>query len=288
MKAFIEQAAESLERELDTARYLVVGNAFWKRSIFLYDRSHPDPVVLARMPGHPDTEAQCYDEQEGFRKFARLKVPSVVVPEVYGEMPYAGYRCFFQEVVRSRQWQVHIPIRGKYPRKQDFLQAAAYQIDIHNASRFVDEQGAVRCFQHGDFWIGNLGQLDRKLVLYDLEYAKPGGLPLYDLFHFCLYYCVALRNRGLVGSELAKGTYARTEEKRDFNVDRADVRTVFITPGPYRDLVEECIRQYCLNCGIAAPDAAALLKQYVECSIANKGIRGFPAGWEQQVTGNET
>ncbi len=287
MRDFIRLASESLDREFDCDRVLVVGNAQRKRSIFLYEKSGRDPVVVARLPGHVDTEARCRVEQEGFRAFADFGVPDIVVPEALGEMPYAGYTCFFQQAVRSRQWQSRIPNWGSRPRKADFLRATDHLIDIYQATQESSGDGTVSCFQHGDFWMGNLGQLGSSLVLYDLEYARVDGEPLYDLFHFSLYYRVALRNRGLVGMEVAEGTYDRGEEQRVFSITQEDIHVAFIDPGPFRDLVGSCINRYCSECMISPETSARLLKRFVEHRIdGNRGIQGFPSDWEQTVTGN--
>lgn len=287
MKDFIALSGEALGRDFDLDRVLVVGNAQRKRSVFLYSKTGRDPVVVARLPGHPDTEKRCRAEQEGFRAFGAYGVPDVVVPQALGEMAYGGYPCFFQEVVKSRQWQNRIPNGGTRPRKADFYRATAYLVSIFRVTKRETDDGKVLCFQHGDFWMGNLGQVGKSLVLYDLEYSRIDGDPLYDLFHFCLYYRVALRNRGLVGAEVSSGEYARGEEKRVFSITHEDIHTVFIDDGAYRDLVGECIKRYCSACMIDGETAAGLLKEFVECRIENnRGIQGFPDGWERRVTGN--
>ena len=287
MKDLLRLSQEALGMEFDPNRFLVVGNARQKLSVFLFDNTGRNPVVVARIPGHPYTEKQCRTEHESFRLFARQNVPGILVPEPLGEVKYKEYTCFFQGVITSRQWQSRIPNWRAYPRKADFIRATEYLIRMCNSTRMETEAGETRCFEHGDFWMGNLGQKGSSLVLYDLEYANAEGQPLYDLFHFCLYYRVALRNRNLVGREVTSGTYNREDEKRVFSVTREDIHTVFIDPGPFRVLVSECIKRYGEACTIDSKDAADRLKQYVENSLeGNRGIQGFPVGWELAVTGN--
>jgi hypothetical protein len=288
MREFVGLAAETLGQYLDVDRVLVVGNSQRKRSVYLYGLSGRDPVVVARMPGNHDVEKRCRAEHEVFRTFAGYGVADVLTPKAIGEFKYQDHDVFFQEVVVSKQWQGRIPNRGKLPRKIDFHRATDYLTTIFQSTRQVDDAGNVHCFQHGDFWMGNLGQKGSSLVLYDLEYGKADGDPLYDLFHFCLYYRVALRNRGLVGTEVAEGTYKRGEEKRTFSITKEDVHTVFIDTGPFRDVVAFCIKRYCGACMISTETAAESLKGFVENRIENNtGIQGFPSGWERAVTGNK-
>jgi len=287
MRAFIERASESLGQMFDPDRVLVVGNAQKKRSVYLYGLSGCQPSVVARLAGNHVIEKQCGAEHEIFRTFSDLRVPDVIVPRALGEMDHQGITCYFQEVVTSNQWQNRIPLRGKHPKKREFELATRYLVKIHKATRREDDDGRTRCFQHGDYWIGNLGQRGSSLVMYDLEYGKSGGDPLYDLFHFSVYYRVAMRNRGLVGGEMATGTYDRSDEKRSFLVRKEDIETVFINEGPYRNLVAACIKRYCDACMISSETAAGLLKHFVEHQLENNhGIQGFPSGWEQAVTGN--
>jgi hypothetical protein len=288
MKEFIESAAETLGQYFDMDRVLVVGNSQRKRSVFLYGLSGLEPTVVARLPFNPYVAERCRAEHDVFHQFAKFGVPDVIVPKALGEMEFGQNPCFFQEVVVSKQWQGRTPNRGSRPRKIDFQRATDYLIAIFRSTHWDGDDGTVRCFQHGDFWMGNLGQKGSSLVLYDLEYGTGNGTPLYDLFHFCLYYQVALRNRGLVGMEVAGGTYSRGEEKRTFSVTPEDVHTVFIDRGPFRDLAGACIKRYCEGCMISAEKAAESLKYFVEHQIENNtGIQGFPSGWERAVTGND-
>ena len=90
-----------------------------------------------------------------------------------------------------------------------------------------------------------------------------------------------MRNRGLVGMEVAKGSYQRGEEQRGFSATPDDVREVFINSGKYRALVSDSITRYCKSCNIPTSVAAKLLKEFVEHRLeGGRGLQGFRDGWE--------
>ena len=288
MKDFVEQASEVLSIRLDLERLLLVGNAQYKRSLFLYAKDSAIPNFVARIPGHINSERRCRTEQENLRAFTHYSLGGLCAPVALAEMPYQEFTCFFQSVVVSEQWQSRIPNRGPKPRRRDFMEATRYLVELYQHTSRASASDVPQCFQHGDFWMGNLGQAGTRLVLYDFEYASTTGTPLHDLFHFCLYYRVALRNRGLVGMEVVEGRYKRDGDRRAFSVTIEDIHEVFITRGPFRNLVQDCIKRYCSACMIPSNIAAQYLQEFVEHSIENyRGIQGLPRGWENAVCGNQ-
>lgn len=283
MKTFIDHAQSILGMDLDTSRYLVVGNARWKRSVFLYEQGRAEPTVVAKMPANEVAQQQCDREYSGLKSFAKYSIQDVIAPRPKGEMVFGGFKCYFQQVIISDQWLGRLLRSRRRPRRKDFLAAAAYLTRVYESTRFPnvdDGRSFARCFQHGDFWMGNLGQKGSSLVIYDFEYSRHDGLPLFDLLQFALYFRVALKNIGKVGTEIARGSYDRKEEKREFNPSVEDVAVMFVEPGPFRETVAASIQSYCARCGINREDSAMLLREYIE---QNRGISGLAPGWENKV-----
>lgn len=283
MKALFDQAESILGVTLDPSRYLLVGNARWKRSVFLYEPGNAEPSVVAKMPANEVAQQQCDREYSSLKRFAQYDIQDVIAPRAAGEMIFEGFRCYFQHVIISHQWLGKILLSPRGPQRRSFLAAAAYLTRVYQSTRHPKAENGksyARCFQHGDFWIGNLGQKGSSLVLYDFEYARDDGFPLFDLLQFALYFKVALNNIGKVGTEIAKGSYDRKREKREFVPSIEDVAMMFVDPGPFRDTVAASIQCYCEGCGTSREDAATLLKEYIE---QDRGISGLTPGWEHNV-----
>ncbi len=285
MKSLLADIENVAEFPLDPSRYLLVGNARWKRSVFLYRAEGRQPAILAKMPGNDVARRQCETEYRALSYLAEQSIPNALAPRPLGTFSHGGQPCYLQEVLVSKQMLSSLPLFSRRPRVRDFRRVTRHLIDIYRSTSHAEAHEAksyALCFQHGDFWIGNLGLLGKSLALYDFEYATRNGMPLFDLLQFGLYYRVALGNVGTVGHEVVRGTYTREAEKRVFAPSVADVETVLIQRGPFAKLMRICIAEYVAACGISRQDAAVLIRAYIE---DDRGISGLRKGWEQGVVG---
>ncbi|MFP6582858.1 MAG: hypothetical protein VCD00_09920 [Candidatus Hydrogenedentota bacterium] len=288
MKPLIQTVSETLDRELDQQRFLLVGNAQRKRTAFLYEPNATAPSIIVRIPGHWDTVSNCQAEHEGLREFARLDINGMLAPEALGTCTLGDTQCFLQRFLPSSQWMGSLPNQRKIPVADHISKATSHLIDLFHASKRTSPDDPIcnaHCFQHRDFWLGNLGWQGRTLVLYDFEYARPDGYPLFDLLHFVLYYRVALRNRKLVRQNVAGGEYQRDKEERNFALTTEDINTVLVASTSYRNMVCDAIARYCGACGIDSDTAGRLVFDFIENQVENsRGLKGMSANWAQPIT----
>lgn len=278
----LREVEQCLGQDLDHRRGLLVGNARGKRSVYLYERSGKEPSFVVKIPHSDIGQRQCDREARGLEQFASLEVPDVEFPRLAGSFLYGRYRCYVQRAVNGQLWLGKLPVVGLRFRRAHFEKATDALVRIYRNSVQRDSEEETkcgRCFQHGDFWVGNVGSNGRGVVLYDFEYAQPMGSPLHDLMHFSLYYVVARRNAGKVGVEVVKGEYTRENDQRRFAPDREDVRAI-LRGGPYQGVVRSCVKTYCDACSISADDARLLIKGYV---VGDRGIEDLPKHWEDAL-----
>lgn len=286
MRAFIEHAADALQMDLDPARFLVVDAARLKRTVFLYAPVSATPIAVVRMPVHWDTVKRCVAEHEGLQAFATLNLSAIQAPKPLTPFTWGEFECYTQQFISGRPWLLDLPVRDSLPKRSHVDTAVDLLIELHNASvsSEADEVSNTRCFQHRDFFLGNIGWRDKTAVLYDFEYARPKGYPLYDLLHFLLYYRIALRNRGLMRQNVAKGEYDAQQEERHFHLTAEDIQHTMVLPGGYRDVVARAVARYCIGCEIALDEAERLIVHSVEQAVENgRGVAGLSSDWQRAL-----
>ena len=126
------------------------------------------------------------------------------------------------------------------------------------------------CYQHGDFWVGNLAQNGNVIILRDLEFSTDIVQPLYDLLHFGMYYHRIVRNIGKVGRSIMIPRTGGNQDQRVFELSPYDVETVLVAPGLFSKIMKECIKRYMKLCDININDVLQLIRNYIK---VDRGIQ---------------
>lgn len=284
----IGEIISAVEKEanvkLDNERFLLFKNAFRKNSLFLFGESEKNPCLFVRLYAGDKGEQRCRKEKAMLEFLAEKKVPNVLFPESIGVVKCGdGISCYIQRVIVSNPLFSTLPLILRRPSRRCFFKVTQHLIDIYlytRASCLVEGKSYSLCYQHGDFWIGNLGTAGNKLVLYDFEYAKQSGLPLYDLLHFCLYYRIVDENIGKVGCNILGGVLKKGQDDRVFSPTARTVHDTFLGQKVFPTLVRRCITMYIERCNIKRKCAVELIKSYIEI---DRGIKGVGYAWEEKV-----
>jgi len=281
LKNLIESISDSLNVDLSLSNYLVIGSAFGKKTILLFRENERTPYLVVKIPEDEEGGVRCKMEYDGLGKLSLLSLKNVICSHQVGIIKHNEYTCYVQTYEASSLLLNKLNLITNSPNEEVFLYVTEQLVDIYKTSLVGNKQPGVsyyRCFQHGDFWMGNLGVRKNKLVLYDLEFSSNMGLPLYDLIHFGLYYCRVADNVGKVGIKLF-GKKA-VKENRKFNLTSVDVACCLLGDSELANVMRKCIKLYVDKCGISRQDARKLIVDYIEF---DRGIQGLNSGWIEKV-----
>lgn len=283
MKEIFEKVESEICREIDQTRFLIVGNARWRRSVYLFAPFDSKPFLLLKMPANDEAQHQCDVEYKGICYISSSDIPNIVTPRPMGSIKHKGRICYLQNVVESNLMLNSIAEQWYHPKNTHFVKITGHLVDIYQKTKHEEKisgKSFSRCYQHGDFWAGNIGIKGSKIVLYDFEYADENGFPLMDLLHFGLYYIIAMGNKGRIATSILKTNYRNMDDRRKFEPSREDIKTLLLDGDHVSRIMRKCIESYISRCGIRQEDAIELIKEYVEGS---RGISGLIPGWERTL-----
>lgn len=281
MRNLIKRFEEILNVELDQSQYLLAGNAFGKKSLFLYKRNTSTPYIVVRIPYSSQGDKQCLREFRMLEFLEKQKIPGIIAPKGFSVYTLSGKTYYFHEVLPFESMLGNISLIRKAPPVEYFKIATSALITIYNkvksTSKF-EEGSFYRCFQHGDFWLGNIGFSNGEMALLDLEFSDQNGYPLFDLLHFGLYYLIVKGNIGKVGHKVLNDHHE--VDQRIFNPVADTVINLLVKDNSLSVLMRSCILRYLKECSISRNDGLMLIKQYFE---NDRGIVGLDENWEKQI-----
>lgn len=283
MKNFINKIEDFLKCSIDSTRYLLVGNAFGKRTIFLYKHNSSRPFVIAKIPGNEKAEFRCEVERKSSEFLNKIRIPNIRAINSIGILKYDQYKCYLYEACYSKSLYNMIPLVSKIPKVKYFKWVTSRLIDIYHCTREPEnmhERSYGRCYQHGDAWLGNMGRMGNNLILYDLEFSQRNGTPLFDLLHFGLYYQVVIENIGKIKSRIISGEYSRDNERRIFSASVKNLEKAFLDDNRTSKTMRNCIHDYLKSCNIASEDAQFLVWQYFS---VDRNIEDIPFDLAEKI-----
>ncbi len=265
MNDLIQAVGDFLGKEVDPRNYLLVGAAFGKHSVFIYEKNARRPFAVVKIPGNEEGEEHCANEFKCVTYLNETRPPGIRAPEALGAFDHEGGDVYVYKTLFSKPLYCMIPLLTRRHKKRYFHLVTEHLIKMYDHSRRavnVEGKSYALCFKHGDLWAGNLGVKGGDLVLYDLEFGRLSGKPLADFLHFGLYYQVVVNNIGAVGGEIVKGSYERGKEKRIFKPTAETIRSAFMAKNRLSGIMRGCIRRYTRACRINARDARDLIFDY--------------------------
>jgi hypothetical protein len=269
MTELIDKVSRFLGVDLDPARYLHIATSSGKHTEFFYRMGQSLPCIVGRVPFNSKGLTSCDTELAAQIHLRAKAVSGITVPESLGVLQHHGTSHYLQEAIVSRPMMDDMSlIRRRLPESL-FRNVTRTLIGLYRQTRessFIEGKGYARCFEHGDFWVLNLGYVGERLVLYDLEFSDVRGLPLHDLLHFGLHYAVVMRNLG-------------KENHRVTSPTSESVQEAFIE-SPLADLMRECIETYLRGCEITGEEARELMKEYIE---GDQEVSGLAVRWEHRA-----
>lgn len=284
LKDLVPAVQKKLGCQLDHKRYLLVGNAFNKFSVFLYKQDDQRPVCIAKVACNDAALQKCNNEYSILRFLIDSPITSIRAAEPLGTLQTADRLVFLQDYVESRLLIGDLPLFGRAFRQRHFAIAVDRLSDIYRSTRephSIAGRSYSRCFQHGDFWLGNLGILPGQLALYDLEFSQVLGTPLYDLLHFGIYYYRVLSNIGTYHViRPATGPSNQPTDRRTLTLQSNDIRAVFGSQNRYSKVMYAAIFAYILNCQIDHKDALDLLLKFIG---QDRRVDGLSENWEFSI-----
>ncbi|MCP4689482.1 MAG: hypothetical protein GY859_15620 [Desulfobacterales bacterium] len=283
MKRLFASVGEKLNKTIDPSRYLLIGAAFGKFSVFVYEENGTRPFAVVKVPGNEEGDAQCANEYRCMEYLHRKKIPGVKSARPLGIIENDDRKCYLYGTLFSDPFYSMLPLLTRVPKKRYFQRVTGMLIRMHHHSRQSENipgKSYALCFKHGDLWAGNLGGKGGDIVLYDLEFGCLEGKPLFDLLHFCLYYRVVVNNIGAVGGDVVTGDYDRDREKRVFKPSAETVRGTFMMNNRLSRITRRCVRDYVRSCGISVEDARALIFEYFH---DDRGVKGLEPNFEEKI-----
>lgn len=271
-----------LNTDIDCNRYILISNAFEKRSLYVYKENECMPSFIVKIPGTEEGEKKCGNEFKGITYITEKKIKGIISAAPLGIFEFDSRRCYIQSALFSKPMLACLsPFRSKL-KSTYFKSVAKHLVQIYLNTKHYEIEGKsyCNCLMHGDFWIGNLGLLDNDLVLYDLEFFNESGLPLYDLIHFGLYYYMAQKNSRKIGRIVSNDQYSKADEKRDYKPQEEDIYNLLLKDNGLSTIMRRCILYYIEHSGISYSDACDLIKSYVE---EDRGIEGLDPHWEGKI-----
>ncbi len=279
----IQKVENRLSISINYKKYLLIGNAFDKKTLFLYKNGVKRPYLVVRIPNSLEAEQRCKNEYNNLLYINNTNISNVIASKPLGVISYGGYKCYLQQTLFSKQMQKSLRTILKIPRKSDFNVVVRHLSTIYKETKdknTLKDKTYSYCFQHGDFWIGNLGFINKSLVLYDLEFANKEGYPLYDLLHFALHYHVVLNNIGKLGKNIRDGSHTKKVDNRVFESIEKSFITHLNEGGRFTRLLKNAINSYTTLCKIEEKDTKLLIKNYFE---KYRKIKDFNNNWENEV-----
>ena len=262
-----EAAEQSLGFKLDRDRFILAGNAFDKFSFFLYRPGQPNPACIAKTARTARGTNRCAIEYDVISRLGNIDITCARFPKPLGIIDADSQTFYLQEYAIGELLLGQIPLYRKRFRREHFLTATRLLADLYFETKeaaAAENRSYSRCFQHRDFWIGNIATADSGLILYDLEFSEISGLPLYDLLHFGIYYFRVLSNIGsyrLHGRSGAGG--AGSVDDRVIELQGADVKTVFGSRNRFSKRMYQSIFDYTDKCFISDDDALELVLSFI-------------------------
>lgn len=283
MKRLLAAVGESLNKNIDSSRYLFIGAAFGKLSVFVYEINGKKPIALVKIPGNEEGDVQCANEYRCMDFLHRKRIPGIQSARPLGIIDNKDQKLYLYEALYSRPLYFMLPLLTHAPKKIYFQRVTQMLIGIYyhtRQSKNLLGKSYANCFKHGDLWAGNLGMKGDDMVLYDLEFGCLEGQPLFDLLHFCLYYQVVMNNIGAVGSNVVTGKYNRDLEKRVFKPTEKTVAAAFMRNNRLSLIARQCIREYIKSCHFDTKDARALIYKYFH---DDRGLTDLKENFEEKI-----
>ena len=268
--------------KIDKTRYLAFGNAFDKMSIILFEANSEQPRWVAKFAASDFGLLRCQTEYDGLRYLQSIDLPGIRTSIPLGIIEDRGQRYYLQTYLSGRLMLDRMHLISKRFRKSHFRQATDLLIRLYRASSIAEQndgESYSRCFQHGDFWPGNVGSVDSALVLYDFEFSDRNGFPLFDLLHFGLYGYRALNNIGKLRRANTDTSGDDSLDDRVFRLSPSDIDAVLAETTPYSRVMIESIVSYSQTCGIGPEDTLQLVRTYVE---DEQKVPNLTLGWHQR------
>lgn len=264
--ALATEVSRITSAQIDKDRYLIINNKYGKRAVFLYAGGARKPSFIVRMAREEFGIKQCEREFNNLKGLETLNLNKIEFPHPVQEFSVGGRACFLQTAVYASSLMSMIPLsRFGRLKQRDFYWITEALVCLYRTSRTevaANGEPGVRCFQHGDFWVGNLGRKDDSLLLYDLEFGNPKGWPLQDLLHFGLIARVVMNNVGKMKLGITRGSDKGLSDNRTIEPDADAVCGAFLGSSPLARTMRECIRRYLAACNIARDDAIRLAWSY--------------------------
>ena len=239
--------------------------------------NHPSYVV--RIPNSEEGNNKCRNEYRILNYLDGIKISGISYSKAVALFNIDDKNYYVQKIIRFKLMLSGISLVRKKPPRKFFKIATKALIDIYNVTHNTDKKvysDCYKCFQHGDFWVGNIGLWNKKVVLLDLEFSEQAGMPLFDLLHFGLYYKVVSANIGMVSNISAK----RISDNRIFEPDYETVLELMTAKDSLSTLMRESILTYLKDCSIPIEAGLELIKDYFE---KDRKIKGLPEQWEQSI-----
>ena len=283
MNEILQIVSRIVDEEIDFYRFLIVGNSFGKRSVFLYANGKEKPLYVVKIPANMEGQERCFVEYKALSFLSQKPTPNVLHAIPVGQFKYKGFDCFIQTAIYGQLMLNDLPLLRKTPNVNQFYFVTDHLIAIYRHTRQPVPHKASSyslCFQHGDLWIGNLGYDQNNIVLYDLEFSKTNGKPLYDLIYFGIYYHRVVSNIGKVGRQIVIGHSGEQVDRRVFKLTPSDIKSVLVEPSPYSKIMKDCLRQYIKSCDIQEGDAVQLIYDYI---VEEQQIQDLPKNWYRHI-----
>ncbi len=277
----IALASEAIGQSISPNRFLIMGSAFNKISALLYGPASANPILVAKIPVGDEGRLRCQTEHNGLTFLQQNPVEAVAIAVPIGIIHHGDNPVFLQSYQPARLMLRNIPTFRQTFRESHFSTAANILGNIYQASITAPMEVSGHCFQHGDFWPGNIGKNGGDYVLYDLEFSDSVGQPLFDLLHFGLYYYRVLSNVGKLNPEAYPRLRSNESDKdmRQFELLASDVVTVMCDSNKFSNTMHAAIRQYAEKCQLDEQMIGSLARSYVE---EDRNIAGLPNNWHSK------
>lgn len=283
MKRLIIEIENLLDKVIDTSRYLLVGNAFGKHSIFFYKKNAKEPFLIIKVPGSEEGNDHCANEYKCMEYLSNKKIPNIQSSKTLGIIDNEDNKAYLYGTLFSKSLYCMLPLSTRIHKAKYFNWVTQHLIKIYHhtkeSEKFESKTYAL-CFMHGDLWAGNIGIKNGDMIIYDLEFGRLNGKPLFDLLHFGLYYQVVVDNIGAVGGGIVTGNYDRDKEKRIFEPSATTVRKAFMMKNRLSMIIRRCVRDYVRSCGIGREDAHDLIFEYFN---DDRGIKGLSSDFANKI-----
>jgi len=269
---FIDSISGHIDGDLSKNRYLLLGNAFNKFSVILYQQNSAKPSYVAKVAMTDKSRQRCNDEFLALKKLESTKIPLISAARPISKFQLERHFVYLQSFVDHELMLDELPLY--FPRfvRRHFDVATRALVNIYRETNFTDQKNEIsQCFQHGDFWLGNIAYHDEALHLLDLEFAKEDGYPLFDLLHFGIYYYRVIQNIGKY-KRLRPGQENHATDQREIRLQTEDVSTVFCCKSRYSRELYRSIHRYTDDCGLSDQQSLKLIETFL---ASDRDIDGY-------------